>query len=405
MTRTRHASRRLLRLSATLALATLAMAGCAASPDRTPGPITTPRATQEEPVAPSTPTTTPAQAAAQEKLGTMTREEKIASLLMLHIPGTDTAATRAFVDRYRPGGLILMGDNIAGGPGDTSALIAAANPDPAFPLLIGIDQEGGDVRRIRSDDWPSALTLKNLAPEETERAFGLRSRLLAQSGISVNFGIVADVPADPGSFIYRRALGTTPEAAGERVAAAVTGEKRSVLSTLKHFPGHGAAPGDSHTTVPATGETLDQWQATDAVPFERGIAAGAPIVMFGHLNYRAVDPQPASLSPVWHGILRDTLGFDGITITDDMLMLRNTGLPEYQNMSENSIRALAAGNTMLLFVLGATPAADGVDPAALVADIGAAVDAGRISEQQIDDAALKLLVARNEIPRRGEPLS
>ncbi|MET1016599.1 MAG: glycoside hydrolase family 3 N-terminal domain-containing protein, partial [Leifsonia flava] len=209
---------------------------------------------------------------------------------------------------------------------------------------------------------------------------------------------------DPNSFIYRRALGTTPEAAGERVAAAVAGEKQAVLSTLKHFPGHGAAPGDSHTSVPTTAMSLDEWKKTDAIPFEKGIAAGAPIVMFGHLDYSAVDPQPASLSATWHEILRDTLGFDGITITDDMLMLRNTGLPEYQDPSENAIRALAAGNTMVLFVLGSSPAVDGVDPAKLVADIGAAVDAGRITEQQIDDDALKLLVARNETARRGEPL-
>lgn len=350
------------------------------------------------------PTISPAQAAAQAKLESMSREEKIASLLMLHVPGTDATAMRAFVDTYHPGGLIFMGDNIAGSPDDTDALATSASPDPDFPLLIGIDQEGGDVRRIRSDQWPSSLTLKDLPPEETERAFGLRSRLLAQSGISVNFGIVADVTDDPNSFIYRRALGTTPEAAGERVAAAVMGEKRAVLSTLKHFPGHGAAPGDSHTSVPTTTMSLDEWTTTEAIPFEKGIAAGAPIVMFGHLDYSAVDPQPASLSPVWHKILRDTLGFDGITITDDMLMLRNTGLAEHQNPSENAIRALAAGTTMLLFVLGSSPAVDGVDPAKLVADIGAAVDAGRITEQQIDDAALKLLVARAEVVRRGEPL-
>lgn len=398
----RRAHGRLLRLSAAAALTAVVLAGCTATPTR-PAPRPTP--TSEERVEP-TPAkkTDPALDAAQAKLASMTRDEKIASLLMLHIPGTDAGAMRAFVDTYRPGGLIFMGDNISGGPEDTAALVAAASPDPAFPLLIGIDQEGGDVRRIRSDDWPSALTLKNRPAAETERAFGLRSRLLAQSGISANFGIVADVPTGPGSFIYRRALGTTPDAAGERVAAAVAGEKRTVLSTLKHFPGHGAAPGDSHTTVPTTGESLDQWLATDAVPFQMGIAAGAPIVMFGHLNYRAVDPQPASLSPAWHTILRDTLGFDGITITDDMLMLRDTGLPEYQNASGNAIRALAAGNTMLLYVLGSSPAVDGVDPAALIADIGSAVDAGELSEQTIDDAALKLLVARNGVVRRGQPL-
>ena len=399
MTSTHRARGRLIRLATAVVLSTLTvtLAGCTVTPDR---PAPSPSATQED----AAPTPSRAEAEAQAKLESMSRDEKVASLLMLHVPGTDAAAMRGFVDRYHPGGLIFMGDNIAGGADDTKALAGAASPDPAFPLLIGIDQEGGDVRRIRTDDWPSSLTLKDQPAAVATHAFGLRSRLLEQSGVTVNFGIVADVTDDPGSFIYRRALGTTPEAAGERVAAAVAGEKGAVLSTLKHFPGHGAAPGDSHTSVPATGKSLEQWMASDAIPFQDGIAAGAEIVMFGHLAYTAVDPAPASLSPKWHTILRDTLGFDGITITDDMLMLRNTGLAEYQNPSENAIRALAAGTTMLLFVLGSSPAVDGVDPAKLTTDIGAAVDAGRITEQQIDDAALKLLLARGETARQGDPL-
>ena len=169
---------------------------------------------------------------------------------MLHVPGTDAAAMRAFVDSHQPGGLIFMGDNIAGTPEQTTALAGAVSADPVFPVLLGIDQEGGDVRRIRGDEWPSSLTLKDLPPADAEQAFTFRSDLVKQSGLSVNFGIVADVTDDPGSFIYRRVLGTTPDAAAERVAAAVAGEKGSVLSTLKHFPGHGAAPGDSGPSRP-----------------------------------------------------------------------------------------------------------------------------------------------------------
>lgn len=350
------------------------------------------------------PTASPAEVAAAQRLSLMTRAQKVASLLMLHVPGTDATTLRSFVDTHQPGGLIFMGDNIGGNAEETAHLADEASGDPRFPLLVGIDQEGGDVRRIRADDGLSALTLKDRPPADTEHAFALRSQLLVRSGISVNFGIVADVTADPGSFIYRRALGTTPPNAAERVAAAVAGEQGSVLSTLKHFPGHGAAPGDSHTSIPGTDMTLEEWRAADAVPFAAGIAAGAPIVMVGHLSYRSVDPVPASLSPVWHAILRNDLGFDGIIVSDDLLMLRNTGLPEYRNPSENAIRALAAGTTMLLLVLGSSPAVDGVDPAALVADIEGAVDAGRITDAQIDDAARRLLVARFETGVTSDPL-
>ncbi|GAB3616979.1 glycoside hydrolase family 3 N-terminal domain-containing protein [Okibacterium endophyticum] len=335
---------------------------------------------------------------ARRTLASMSLEEKIASTLMLHVPGTDAARIRSFVETHQPGGLILMGDNMPADVDALNRLVIEITPDPRVPLLIGIDQEGGEVKRIESDHWPAARSLKFEEPAAAETAFAARAQLLSHAGVNINFGIVADVTADPGSFIYGRALGTTPDSAAERVAAAVRGESGEVLSTLKHFPGHGSAPGDSHVSVPSTAKTFDDWLASDAVPFVSGIDAGAGAVMFGHLAYTAVDPQPASLSPGWHDVLHNDLGFDGITITDDMGMLVNTGLPEYQNPSENVIRALAAGNTMILYILGA------VDPATIVADVVAAVEQGRIAEQQIDDAALRLLVERRQIGAEWMPM-
>lgn len=314
-------------------------------------------------------------------------------MLMLHAPGTDPGTLRAFVERYQPGGFIIMGDNVPGLAG-LPAVTSALSPDPTMPLLIGIDQEGGDVRRIDEDVFAAADTLKSQPPAASEEAFRQRAAMLADAGCTVNFGIVADETADPSSFIYDRALGTTPDASAERVAAAVHGERGAVLSTLKHFPGHGQAPGDSHSTVPTTAIGAADWAATDALPFVAGIDAGAEVVMFGHLVYSAVDAAPATLSAVWHERLRNDLGFTGITITDDMLMLQHTGLPEYQDPSENAIRAVAAGNTMLLYVLGADPSSTGVDPAVLVADIAAAVRSARIPESTVAEAAHQLLRAR-----------
>src|SRR5690606_28074457 len=122
----------------------------------------------------------------------------------------------------------------------------------------------------------------------------------ADTGANVNFGIIADVPPGPSSFISSRALGTDPDSASTRVVAAVKGEAGIVLSTLKHFPGHGAAPGDSHHSIPTTAQTLEQWRGADAKPFIAGIGAGAELLMFGHLAYTAVDAAPASLSARWH---------------------------------------------------------------------------------------------------------
>ncbi|WP_241977900.1 glycoside hydrolase family 3 N-terminal domain-containing protein [Cryobacterium cheniae] len=331
---------------------------------------------------------------AARRLAAMSLTEKVASLLMLHQPGTDAAALRSFAGAHGLGGLILMGDNVPPSPEELRAMTDALSPDPALPLLVGIDQEGGEVSRLPADLAPGAAQLQALPAQATEEAFRSRSTLLQSVGVSVNFGIVADVTADPASFLAGRVLGTDPASASARVAAAVTGEHGRVLSTLKHFPGHGAAAGDSHRSIPSTPLGYQDWLTGEAPPFRAGIAAGAEVVMFGHLAYPSIDSKPASLSPAWHEILRADLGFDGVTITDDLLMLQDSGLPEYADPAENGIAALAAGNTMLLYVLPADPARSGTDVTTLIGRIVGAVDAGRLTPGQIDEAAYKLLVLR-----------
>ncbi|WP_241976867.1 glycoside hydrolase family 3 N-terminal domain-containing protein [Cryobacterium sp. TMT2-4] len=331
---------------------------------------------------------------ATRRLAAMSLTEKVASLLMLHQPGTDAAELRTFAGANGLGGLILMDDNVPVSPEEMRAMTDALSPDPELPLLIGIDQEGGEVSRLPADLAPGAAQLQTLPAPATEDAFRSRSTLLQSVGVSVNFGIVADVTADPSSFLAGRVLGTDPASASARVAAAVTGERARVLSTLKHFPGHGAAPGDSHRSIPSTPLGYQDWLTREAPSFQSGIEAGAALIMFGHLAYPSVDPRPASLSPAWHEILRTELGFDGVTITDDLLMLQDFGLPEYADPAENGIAALAAGNTMLLSVLPANPARYGTDVTVLIGRIVEAVDTGRLTLEQIDDAAYKLLVLR-----------
>jgi len=313
-----------------------------------------------------------------ERMSELTTEQKAAALLMLHAPGIDPAPLRAYVDQG-VSGLILMGDNMPETPPELAELTAAVQDDPEAPALIGIDEEGGEVQRLPWDDQPGADQLRNEPPAASEDAFAARATALADAGVSVNFGIVADVTPDPESFIAGRILGTDPTGAADRVAAAVSGERHVVESTLKHFPGHGAAPGDSHTSIPTAPLTMDEWRTGPAVPFEAGIDAGAELVMTGHLAYPAIDPAPASLSPEWHRILRDELGFDGVVVSDDMLMLQRNDLPEYADPGENAVRAVAAGCDLLLYVLPADPAEVGISVGGLVGAISGAVDSGRLS--------------------------
>ncbi|WES65324.1 glycoside hydrolase family 3 N-terminal domain-containing protein [Microbacter sp. GSS18] len=339
-------------------------------------------------------------ASASDLVASLSTRQKAAAVVMGHLPTTDPGALRAYMSDTGIGGFILMGANV---PRDESALRAvtrALTPDDALPPLLAIDQEGGDVSRLPWDDFEAATTLKSEPASATRSAFAGRAALVLRAGIGVNFGIVADVTADPGSFIYRRALGTSPETGAERVSAAVDAESGSALSTLKHFPGHGAAPGDSHVGIPSTSMPESAWAGAEAAPFRAGIEAGAPLVMFGHLAYTEVDAAPASLSETWHRIVREDLGFDGVAITDDLGMLEASGIPEYRDPVANAVEALAAGSDMVLTVLYS----DASTAPRIVDGIVAAVDDGSLPVERLDEAARRVTTLRLALAAAGEAL-
>lgn len=334
-------------------------------------------------------------AAAQAALlvAEMTTSERAASIVMGHIPTTNSAELSEYMTSTGLGGFILMGANVPDAESSLQNVTAALKADPALPPLIAIDQEGGFVSRLPWDDFAASSTLKDRPAAETSSAFAARASLVARSGANLNFGIVADTTADRSSFIFGRSLGTDPKAAAERVAAAVIAEEPFVASTLKHFPGHGGAPGDSHQLIPSTNLTLEKWQQSDALPFIAGIDAGASLLMFGHLAYTAVDEAPASLSSRWHEIAREDLGFAGVIVTDDLGMLLSTGLDTYADPVANAVAAVDAGNDLILMIAHSTP-----DTAAqLTAGISAAVDTGTLTAERLQNAAERVMTLRLEL--------
>ena len=326
---------------------------------------------------------------AAEMVAAMTTAEQAASVVMGHIPTTDLAALNSYMAQGL-GGFILMGGNIPATDAELRAITTALAPDPDLPPLIAIDQEGGIVSRLGGDDFAASTTLKSLPVEQATAAFSARGSLVAQAGISVNFGTVADVTADPSSFIFGRALGVDPRSAADRVVAATVAQERFLASTLKHFPGHGAAPGDSHHAIPTTAETLDEWRASDAIPFAQGIDAGASVLMFGHLAYTSIDPAPASLSPRWHEIAREELGFDGVIVSDDLGMLQSSGIPEYADPVANAIAALDAGTDLVLMIAGSTDQTAGQ----IASGVAAAVESGALPADRLADAATRVMTLR-----------
>jgi beta-N-acetylhexosaminidase len=338
---------------------------------------------------------TPASAAANRKLA-----------------GVDTPAE--MVTRYRLGGLILVGfsaddptsgsqpttnvDSPAQVRALTSGLQAAARELPArVPLLVGTDQEYGVVTRIKDGvtTLPSAMAFGAAGqPALTEAAWRAAGAELAALGVTVNFAPDADVlGAADSTVIGSRSFGSDPRATAAQVAAAVRGlQSAGVAATLKHFPGHGHTSADSHDGLPVLGQSRAALNRDDLPPFAAGIAAGAWLVMSGHLDTRSVDPgMPATFSrKVLTDVLRGQLGFTGVVVTDALNM------PPAKRWSpgEAAVRALNAGNDLLLMPDNLPAAYDG---------LLAAVRDGRLPRARLVDAVTRILTLKSRLGGFRQP--
>lgn len=343
-----------------------------------------------------TPEPAPLNTYISEKMARMSLREKVASLFLFHTATTEAKAITSYMQTYQPGGLIFMGDNIPPSINDLPSLTAATVTDDKMPPFAAVDEEGDTVKRLPTDTFAGPQTLRNEPPEATKQAFAQRSQLLKQNGFNLNFGIIADTTNDADSFIYPRVLGTSPQAAAERVKAAVEGSAGITLSTLKHFPGHGETTADSHHSIPTATTGYDDWKNRVALPFQAGIDAGADLLMFGHLRYSKVDSTPATLSKKWHDIARNDLGFEGIIVTDDMFMLQQSGDEAYQDPVKNAVSALKAGSELLLYVTD-NGAGTTIDPNQLIDGVTQAAERGEIDKSQLDETVKKLLTIRNNL--------
>ncbi len=326
----------------------------------------------------------------------MNLDEQIRSLLLLHRPGTDGQALTRFLARTGGAGVIMMPDNVTGTSTALRSLVDDVTDEPA--ALVAIDQEGGPVARLRGDSWPSMRELAGGSVANARRAFTSRAQLLQRAGVTVNFGIVADVASGPSSYMWSRSAGPSVAAVSDIVEAAVQAENGRVYSTLKHFPGHGIARGDSHSSLPSSPISFRHWSNTHAVPFARGIEAGADLVMMGHLRLTSLSSEPASLSRRWVSVLRNDMGFNGVIVTDDILMLSRSGVAKFADPIRNSVNAVAAGNDLVLLVLPRDPSRVGFSVAGFVEGIHEAIAEGRVSMEQIRQSAIRVMKLRTGTP-------
>ena len=251
--------------------------------------------------------------------------DKIARMIVSPIWGTTmTVAEAARLATLRPGGVILIGDNIGADEAIAPFTAAIRAAIPGRPPLLYVDQEGGVVRRIQADEEPDEPTMGTMPVDEVAAVATRRSALVRAYGFDVNCAPVADVAFSPDSFMAARSFGDDPALVADRVAATVQAmTDAGVIGATKHFPGHGATSVDSHQSLPVVEATYDEWLMGEAIPFRRAVRSGAPIVMLGHLmypNWPDWGDEPATFNPAAYRALREELGYDGVIITDDLGM-------------------------------------------------------------------------------------
>nr|WP_026551894.1 glycoside hydrolase family 3 N-terminal domain-containing protein [Arthrobacter sp. H20] len=340
----------------------------------------------------------------------MTTAEQAGQVIVGFYAGTDPAGQQQAIRDLHLAGSIIMGDNVplaADGTVDADAIAAVtaglteavADNGRTWPAVISVDQEGGQVARLGPPvtAWPTPMTYGAAgAPALLETAMTAMNSELAGLGFTMNHAPSIDVTTGAGDpTIGARAYSDDPGLVGELGTAAVTGMlKAGVLPSVKHFPGHGSVPVDSHLELPVQSGSLEDLQARDWAPFKAAADSGVPVMMMGHIAVEALDPGvPSSVSAPNYEALRG-LGFDGVIVTDALNM---AAVEQLYPAGQSAPRALAAGADLLLMP---------TDSYAAHAAIVAAVDDGNLADERLVEAATRvvtLMLWQAELSADAEP--
>jgi len=275
--------------------------------------------------------------------------------------------------------------------GTLPRLLNDLQSEARVPLLVAADMERGISFRMRRGvvPLPYAMAIGATRSEADARFTGeVTAREGRALGIHWAFAPVADVNNNPQNPIINiRSYGEDPELVARLDAAFVAGcREGSLMTTAKHFPGHGDTASDSHLRVAEFAGDRERLEAVELVPFKRAVAAGVDAVMIGHISVPAIDPSgaPASVSRPVADLLRGELGFKGLVVTDAMDMVGAKGAWT----GDSAIRAVQAGADMILLP---------PDPDVAVAALVRSVEEGQLSEARLDASVLRILEAKERL--------
>ena len=339
----------------------------------------------------------------EEIISHMSLEEKVAQMFFVSIDGISgkkgtmvvDEKLKLHLDRFPVGGVIIFGKNISDGEQLkklNADLMAASISNSNIPLLIGVDEEGGNITRISSKEgFDNIKNVGNMNAigntgdfANSYNAAVYIGAYLKDYNINLDFAPVADINSNPKNpIIGDRAFSSDPKEVSDMVEAFQKGlNDEGVVSCIKHFPGHGDTETDSHKGIAISNRTLDELKECEFVPYYRAIENDTDMIMVAHISVPKItgDDTPASLSPiVVTDILRNELGYDGVVITDAMDM---KAITDYYGQGEAALLSVEAGCDFILESQACGEAYNTV--------LGA-VYAGKISEERIDQSVRRIL--------------
>ncbi|MBM3493687.1 MAG: beta-N-acetylhexosaminidase [Armatimonadetes bacterium] len=309
---------------------------------------------------------------------------------------------RELVSEMRVGSVVLLARNVSS-PERTRSMLSELQKLSRVPLLVAVDQEGGLVNRFGPPlhAFPGNMALGACADRGAElarRQAAAQARELRAVGVTWNLAPVLDVnnnPANP--IIGVRSFGEDPIRVGELGAAAIRGYgDGGVLACAKHFPGHGDTSVDSHLGLPTVTASRDRLDAVEFVPFRAAIAAGVRAIMTTHIVFPVLDPDsPATVShPILTGLLRDTMGFNGLIATDCLEM---AAIGEGMGTPAGAVAAIQAGADVVLVCHTLEVQRE------TVRAVRQAVDAGILDESRVREAASRVLSAKAGLRLLSQP--
>jgi beta-N-acetylhexosaminidase len=311
-------------------------------------------------------------------------EKQVASLFTVGFHG------RAVTDDLRAllargvGGVVFFARNV-GTPEEVLELNRDIKRVAARPLLLAVDQEGGQVARLRrgfTELPPMRAVGATGSPSLARELGGLIGRELRAVGFDMNYAPVLDIDTNPANpVIAARSFGRTPELVTELGLALAAGlQEAGVAACGKHFPGHGDTSQDSHLELPRLPHAMDRLERVELAPFKAAAGAGIASFMTAHVIFEAVDAEhPATMSrAVLTGILREKFGYDGLVVTDDVEM---KAITDNYGVEEAVLVGLDAGVDHFLCCHSAELTHRAIDA------IVRAVQSGTLSQRRVDDAA------------------